>query len=127
MPPGLLAILLLFATGLVVALAFASLFDSLVEHRMHERVALRVIGSAVFIGYLAGGALAWLRVPSGWKPSLWETLVASVDAERYGHPIEHYAQGVVIMLLCACAAGAIVGGMFATVAARLLRRPMDAG
>jgi HAMP domain-containing protein len=50
---------------------------------------------------------------------LWETFAASVNAERYGHPVEHYAQLTVIWLLFGAVVGAAVSG---AAAAWLLRR-----
>ena len=93
---------------------------------MRDSTALVLIGSATLVGCMAGGALVWSLLPSQWHLSFWETVSASVDAEKYGHPIEHYAQGTVIMILCACMAGGVITGALAAITARLLKRPRHA-
>ena len=126
MTTGALLLLPLFAIGLAVPLALTPLFRGLVDCRMRDRAALALIGSAVLAGYMGGGALVWRLVPSGWHLSFWQTMAASVDAEKYGHTVEHYAECVVIMILCACMAGAAISGVLAAATARLLNRPRHA-
>jgi hypothetical protein len=126
MPTSTLVVLPLFLIALAVTLALTPLYCGLSNRTMRDSTALVLIWSATVVGYLAGGALVWSLVPSQWHLSFWETVAASVDAEKYGHLIEHYAQGTVVMILCACMAGAVISGTLAGITARLLKRPRHA-
>jgi hypothetical protein len=77
---------------------------------------------AILLGYLAGGALAWAATPGAWRLSFPETMAASVNAIRYGHPVEHYAQGIIVMMLVAAQLGALLCGSLAGLFGRLTRR-----
>jgi hypothetical protein len=98
--------------GLVVMLCFVPVFG-------WNRLVRRVIGAAILLGYIGGGALAWSLTSPAWTLPFGETLTAAVNAKTYGHPTEHYAQGIVVMMLSACAAGALVSGTLAAATARL--------
>jgi hypothetical protein len=98
--------LLLFLIGLILMLCLAPLFSG-------GRCGIRLAAAATILGYTGGGALGWSFVPAAWPLSLGQTLTASVNARTYGHPTEHYAQGVVLMMLFSCA----VGGLLATATA----------
>lgn len=52
-------------------------------------------------------------LPAEWSLPFWTTLKATVDAEMYGHAVEHYAQGVVLMMTAAavCGGAALAGGV----------------
>ncbi|MCX6631875.1 MAG: hypothetical protein NTW28_30060 [Candidatus Solibacter sp.] len=106
--------LLIFLIGLAGTLGLVPLFG-------HRSVRPR-IGSAVLFGYVASGALAWWFVPSVWRMSFWKTLAASVDANTYGHPTEHYAQGIVAMMLFACVVGALASGVLAAATAKFWKK-----
>jgi hypothetical protein len=74
------------------------------------------IAGFFILGALASGFVGWQLVPSEWTLSFWTTLEATVDAEKYGHAVEHYAEGVVMMMTlaavlggCACAGAAALG------------------
>ena len=73
------------------------------------------------VGYIAGGATLWLITPPEWTLSFPQTLAASVDSETYGHPIEHYAESLLVVMLIACALGSAVFSAVATWGRRLLR------
>jgi len=74
------------------------------------------------IGALASGFAVWQLVPSEWTLPFWTTLKATVDAQRYGHAIEHYAEGIVMMMtLAAVLGGAACAGAVA-IGTGLLRR-----
>jgi len=77
--------------------------------------------SALAAGCMAGVLLAWSLLPASWPLSFGETLEASINAAKYGHPVEHYAEGAVILMWCASAAGAFVCGGAATLACRASR------
>ena len=106
--------LLLFAIGLLAMLGLVPLAGRGGRNRAD-------IGAAVFLGYLGGGALVWRLTPARWPLSLWDTLAASVNARVYGHPVEHYAECLVVLMLVACAAGALLSGALAAARLRLPR------
>jgi hypothetical protein len=70
------------------------------------------------LGALASGFAVWQLVPSEWTLPFWTTLKATVDAEKYGQAIEHYAEGVVTMMTFA----AVLGGTVCAGTAALGRR-----
>ena len=109
------AVSLIFLIGLVAVLSLAFVLS--------DRRAIRLgIAAATLVGYIGGGALMWRLVPSNWRLPFWETLAASVDAEKYGHPVEHYAESVTVMILAGCVAAALVCGVTAAAVGRL-RKP----
>jgi uncharacterized protein (DUF2062 family) len=59
-------------------------------------------------------------MPRAWALPLWTTLAASVNAAKYGHPVEHYAQGIVIGMMFGAVVAAVIGGFSARVAARFV-------
>jgi hypothetical protein len=65
-----------------------------------------LITGVFIIGALGSGFAVWQLVPSEWTLPFWTTLKATVDAEKYGHVVEHYAEGVVVMMTFA----AVLGG-----------------
>ena len=67
-----------------------------------------ITGSFV-LGAVASGFLVWHLVPSGWTLPFWTTLAATVDAEKYGHPIEHQAEQIMTVLFFAAALGGAAG------------------
>ena len=72
------------------------------------------VAVALLCGYLGGATLVWNLIPSNWPLSLSKTFAASVNAAKYGHPTEHYAQGVVVGMAFAAVMGAIaLGGLTA--------------
>jgi len=73
-----------------------------------------LVAVAMLCGYLGGGILVWNLIPSNWPLSLSKTFAASVNAAKYGHPTEHYAEGIVVGMAFAAVMGAIaVGGLTA--------------
>ena len=73
------------------------------------------------VGYIAAGATIWFITPPEWRLSFPQTLAASVDSDTYGHPIEHYAESLLVVMLIACALGSALFGAIATLGGRLLR------
>jgi hypothetical protein len=71
----------------------------------YNRRSWQVRASAV-LGYFAGGLLVWSLVPGSWRLSLWETLHAAFDVEKYGHPVEHVAESIVVWQMFAGVVGA---------------------
>src|ERR1041385_5910820 len=64
-------------------------------------------------GYLARPSFVWSLVPRDWTLAFWTTLAATVNTERYGHTVEHAAEGIVIWMLFAGVTGALIGGFAA--------------
>jgi hypothetical protein len=73
---------------------------------------------AMLCGYLGGATLAWELVPSKWTLPLSTTFAASVDAAKYGHPTEHYAECILVAMALAAVVGAISAGGFAVLLSR---------
>jgi hypothetical protein len=86
------------------------------------RMQLPFHGQTWTLGALASGVVVWQLVPSEWTLPFWTTLKATVDAEKYGHAVEHYAEGVVMMMTFAAVIGGAtcVGGV--ALGTKLLRR-----
>jgi hypothetical protein len=118
--------LLILLLELVAIRALAPVFVLMFDRRTQNRVVTQLVGPAILLGYIGGGTVAWSLVPPEWQMSFRETLAASVNAEKYGHPIEHYAQDIVVMTLFACAVGALIGGILAATTARVWKRPPHA-
>lgn len=77
--------------------------------------------SALFVlGALGSGVLVWRLVPSDWTLPFWTTLKATVDVKTYGHPVEHYAEGIMTMITFAAVAGGIVCAALTAVGVKLL-------
>lgn len=80
------------------------------------------IPAGMLCGYAAGALFIWTLVPGNWKLSFWTTLAATVNTDKYGHALEHAAEGIVIWMMFAGVAGAVVGGWLAHVAGSRLGR-----
>jgi hypothetical protein len=80
-------------------------------------VTLSVIG-----GFVAGAMVGWSLLPSQWQMSFWETACASFDAEKYGHPLEHQAEQLLLFVLFIADLGAIAAGVTAGTIAGFRRR-----
>ena len=81
------------------------------------------IAGAFLAGALLSGSLAWHALPSEWSLPFWTTLRASANAAKYGHAVEHYAQGVVVMMASAAAIGGAACSAAVALGSRLLRKP----
>ena len=73
-------------------------------------------------GYVAGVLFVWTIVPRDWTLPFWTTLAASVNAAKYGHPVEHYAEGIVVAMMFCGVVGAAFGGTVTHIARGLLRQ-----
>lgn len=73
------------------------------------------------LGFIAAGAAIWLIVPPEWTLSFPQTLAASVDSKTYGHPVEHYAESLLVVMLIACVLGSVLFTAAASFGGRLLR------
>lgn len=106
---------MVFALALAGCAAFAFIVS-----RSGRRPYSSVLFWAV-AGYITAGATVWLIVPPEWTLSFPQTLAASVDSETYGHPIEHSAESLLVVMLIACVLGAALCGAIATFGGWLLR------
>jgi hypothetical protein len=68
------------------------------------------IAVAMLCGYVGGATLVWNLLTSDWRLSLSTTFAASVNAAKYGHPTEHYAQGIVVGMAFGAVLGALAAG-----------------
>ena len=89
---------------------------------MDRRLAPVWVPVGTFCGYVAGVLFVWTLVPHDWTLPFWTTLAATVNAEKYGHPVEHAAEVIVIWMLFAGVTGAVIGGFSAHVAGQLRNR-----
>jgi hypothetical protein len=77
----------------------------------------------MLVAFYASAGLIWWMGTRDWDLSFLTTLEASVDSEKYGHPIEHRAERMVVWLLLestflAVIAGALTGGFRASLVRR---------
>jgi hypothetical protein len=68
------------------------------------------IAIAMLFGYAGGATLVWNLLTADWSLSLSTTFAASVNAAKYGHPTEHYAQGLVVGMAFGAVLGAVAAG-----------------
>ena len=109
---GLLGTFVLIAGGLTYIVV------TLADHRPCP---VRV-PAGILCGYIAGALFVWTLVPRDWTLPFWTTLAATVNAAKYGHPVEHYAEGIVIWMIFGAVVGAVVGGCGTHIAGRWLRQ-----
>ena len=81
-----------------------------------------IVPSMMAIAFFIGGILSWNLIPFHWDMSFWKTLAASGDAEKYGHLVEHKAEGILIWVLFFAVASATAAGMVAVAATKVRRR-----
>ncbi|SPE41100.1 membrane hypothetical protein [Candidatus Sulfopaludibacter sp. SbA3] len=122
----LIQFLLIFSFILLPAIpvAFVVLAGHYFLNRTHGRGVL-ITGSFI-LGALVSVLVVWRLVPSEWSLPFWTTLQAAVDAQKYGHPVEHYAEGFVLILLVAGALGGAVGAGVAALSAKPRRNIVHA-
>ena len=98
---GLIGTLFLSVAGLTYIVV------TLAERRPSE---LR-LPAAVLGGYVGGALFVWSLVPRDWTMPLWTTFAAAVNAEKYGHEVEHSAEGIAIWILFGAVLGAVGAGL----------------
>jgi len=108
---GLIGTLVLTVAGVMYILV------SLVDRRPYP---ICVVGG-IICGYIAGPLFIWTLVPRDWPLGFWTTLAATVNAEKYGHTLEHAAEGIVIWMLFAATACAVIGGFAADIVGQRLQ------
>jgi hypothetical protein len=82
------------------------------------------VPAGMLCGYIAGARFVWTLVPRDWTLPFWTTLAATVNAEKYGHPLEHSAEGIVIWIMFGAVVGAVVGGFLTHIAGDRMRQRM---
>jgi len=65
------------------------------------------IASAAVVGFAAGAGVVWLLVSRAWNYSFLTTLAASGNAAKYGHPVEHTAETILVWMAFAALLGAL--------------------
>lgn len=90
--------------------------------------ATRLTGTAVPAGFLTGGLIGWMTVPSVWTASLWVTIDASMNAAKYGAAFEHTAEHALLYFLYPGILGALIAAVASIVATRVgARHPRPSG
>jgi hypothetical protein len=104
---GLLSIVcgLWFLFGMpIVVSAFAW------EHRRGGANTRFVIALVMLLVFYISAGMIWRLGTANWSLSFIETLAASVNSEKYGHPLEHRAETMVVWLLMFSTSTALVAG-----------------
>lgn len=121
----LIQLLLLFSFIMITTIPVAFLVLGC-NYLLTGRHAYSVLVAGMFVAGAVGGSLvAWQFVPSDWTLRFQTTLKATVDAEKYGHALEHYAEGVVVMISSAALFGGSVSAAVAVLCARRFRGPAN--
>ena len=71
-------------------------------------------------GYIVGALFVWTLVSRDWALPFWTTLAATVNAEKYGHALEHSAEAIVIWIVFGAVVGSAAGGFLAHIAGHRL-------
>lgn len=102
----------LFGTLLVLG-AMPVVFGSLVLQYRQKRDCGRqmLVALAIVAGFFTGGAAAWNLLPIQWDPSFLTTLRMSVDADTYGHELEHQAESILVAVMFCSVVGAVLSGV----------------
>jgi hypothetical protein len=80
------------------------------------------VPAATLLGYVAGALFVWSLVPPNWTLPFWTTLAATVNSAKYGHPVEHGAEGIVVWMMFGAVVGSVVGGSVAHLARKFPKR-----
>jgi hypothetical protein len=91
------------------------------RHANRSRAPLTIYATIV-TAFLVGGILSWNLIPFHCDMPFWTTIKASVDAETYGHPVEHKAEGILIWVLFGSVLSAMIAGAAAALAGGLWNR-----
>jgi len=73
----------------------------------------------MLVAFYTSAAVIWKLGTADWSLSFLTTLDASVNAAKYGHPVEHRAEVRIVWLLLASTLVAATVGIFTA----LVRRP----
>jgi len=108
--------LLLFLLAFIACGAFALVLSGVCSQPRSW-----VVSSAA-LGYLLAGTAIWWLTPVAWPLSFPQTLAASMDSRTYGHPVEHYAESLLAVMLVACVCGSAVFSAITAFGGRAVRR-----
>jgi hypothetical protein len=120
---GVFVYLIAVVGGALFVVIVPILLASAAQHRRTQGArATLVVSSTIVIAFLVGGILSWNLIPFHWDMPFWTTLKASVDSEKYGHPVEHKAEGILIWVLFGSVSSAISAGAVTALAGKLRHR-----
>jgi len=86
---------------------------------MHWRRA-SILAVIIGLSFAVGGLVGWSQRPTEWSAGLWQTAVASVHADTYGHVYESKAERVLLFFMYGGMLGALVGAVIARVFMRAI-------
>ena len=114
---GLISLLsgLWFLFGMPVMAAVLAWQDRR-SRKLSTGLLVAVVMLTVF--YISAG-LIWRLITTDWNLSFLVTLEASVNAEKYGHPVEHRAEVMLVSLLLVSTLTAAVAGAVTAAVRRL--------
>jgi hypothetical protein len=112
----LCSLLVIAVTPFVVAVVAV---EYLRTHRDRRRV---IVTSSFALGLYCGGWLAWSLIASSWAMPFWTTIEASVDAEKYGHLIEHTAENILFVVTLASMCCGVLSVIIAAFGTRSIAR-----
>jgi hypothetical protein len=113
---GLLSLLcgIWFLLGMpVVSAVFA-----LEYRRSRRRLTSLLVAVVMLVVFYVSAGLIWRLGTTDWHLSFLATLEAAGDAEKYGHPVEHWAELMVVWLMLGSTLAAAIAGLFTAVARR---------
>jgi hypothetical protein len=115
-----LSLFLLLAAVFFIALLPVALAVLAVRFaRSGRRPTALIPAFVMWVGYWIGGLGSWALVAPRWPMPFWQTLAASVDAETYGHPLEHQAENILVFVLFAAVLTALASWGTTWVAGRV--------
>ena len=107
---GLLGTVVLIAGGLTYILVTLA----------NRRLGPVLVPAGMLCGYIVGALFVWTLVSRDWALPFWTTLAATVNAEKYGHALEHSAEAIVIWIVFGAVVGSAAGGFLAHIAGHRL-------
>ncbi|HUI54871.1 MAG TPA: hypothetical protein VLY04_07860 [Bryobacteraceae bacterium] len=110
---------------LMVTAVFTLAIAAVINAALYRRALL--VATVIVACSLAGGLTGWMLRPPGWRLSLRQTAAASVNARRYGHPLESQAERVLLYPLECGFLAAVGSSAVAMVAVNLGARRRPAG
>ncbi len=86
------------------------------ENRRSRKLSPGLLVAVVMLfGFYISAGLIWSLGAADWNLSFLMTLEASVNAEKYGHPVESRAERIVVWLLIYSTFTAVVAGVVTAV------------
>jgi hypothetical protein len=106
---ALVLLTLLAGLLLIVALPIALVIrlSTYSRHRIWTRDLSLTLMPAV--GFFGAGIVTWYTLGAGWHLPFLTTVVASVDSQKYGHPVEHAAENLLVAVVFFSVIGSIAG------------------